>query len=103
PTISAQPTATPICAGGSASMSVTAAATDGSTLSYAWRRRSNGWGSSWTIQGPGSPFGNAFIQSTGTTIGTSWGLQENSSCNPTVQEAFRNLPATMTANQTFSV
>src|SRR5207249_3160076 len=88
------------CAGGSASMSVTGNSTDGSTLSYAWRRRGNGW-TTWTMDVNG---GNIFLASSGqidSSSGNAWGLQQTSGSSAT--DAIRPLPSTLAANQTMSL
>jgi hypothetical protein len=100
PTISSQPASAATCAGSGASMAVTAAATDGTTLTYAWRRRGNGWSNAWTVN---ANAGNAFVSSSGVidTAGVAWGLQQTAVGTPT--EAIRTLPSTLAVNQTVQV
>jgi autotransporter-associated beta strand protein len=101
PAISSQPSSsTTACAGGGASTSVTGSSTDGSTLSYAWRRRGNGW-TAWTM---GVNGGNIFLASSGqidSSTGNAWGLQQTSGSIAT--DAIRALPSTLAANQTISL
>jgi hypothetical protein len=101
PTISSQPASTTTtCQGTTASFAITGSSTDGSTLSYAWRKRGSGWATNWVLN---ANSGNIFLASSSEidTGGKAWGLQQNSVGTPT--EAIRELPATLAANQTISL
>jgi hypothetical protein len=102
PSISSQPASTTTTCSGATTpaMAVTASSTDGSTLSYAWRKRGTGWGNSWIMNANG---GNIFLASSSDidTGGKSWGLQQTTAGTPT--EAIRSLPGTLAANQTLSI
>ncbi len=102
PTLSAQPPAsTTTCQNSTASFSVTAASTDGSTTTYARRKRGSGWGNSWTLNANG---GSIFLASSPEidTSGKAWGLQQTTASGGAT-EAIRSLPAPLAANQTLAV
>gem|GEM_PF-934302 len=93
--ISAEPAATYSgCAGSSVNLTVTAAGT--ATLSYAWRKRGAGWGSSWSTTTGGD--GAVFIGSSQSSIDTStkaWGMWAN---NGFTTEAKRDFTALATGH-----
>jgi hypothetical protein len=102
PAISAQPSATTTaCQNSPAAFSVIAASTDGSSLTYAWRKRGMGWGNAWTFNTNG---GNIFLASSPEidSGGKAWGLQQTTASGGAC-EALRPLPAALAANQTLSV
>ncbi|PWU19130.1 MAG: hypothetical protein C5B50_07310 [Verrucomicrobia bacterium] len=102
PSITTQPAATTtVCQNNTASFSVAGSSNDGSTLSYAWRKRGSGWGTNWILNANG---GNIFLATSpeiDSSTGKAWGLQQTTVGTPT--EAIRYLPATLAANQTLQL
>ncbi len=116
PRITAGPSSTTTVCSGNATpaMTVAASSTDGSTLSYAWRRRGTGWGGhSWTITDTGGNDGAGHYlgapnnqNGQGTNIAllngtTSWALWSYGSTAQAI--ANRTLPAVLGVNQSFSI
>ncbi len=103
PSITGQPLATTVCSGSTATFTVTASGT--APLSYAWRKRGNGWGSSWNIT-DGSTGGGGSGQFIATSVGGAgpsdigsslWQMYAYGGSSVDQSVAYRSFPTTVAA------